>query len=214
MRLIILVHILATIKLCSAGWPRCLRCCLKGSEDDGVQDAYTRGEQGASGSSVPLEELHEEIHSFLSGEGDVPQPTRPQPITRALDLSKPDKTVTSLEIHRKAGVKYKNYYEKVDCQITSVVDGNQELWAISDQEQYLLAEIYERGRSTLLRIDVINPDEYKPKLFEKVDGKWNAIGILEFFRKLDVMRKSGQASGSISSRSSYFSSIFPGSSTE
>ncbi|AFZ81005.1 signal peptide-containing protein [Theileria equi strain WA] len=119
-------------------------------------------------------------------DNDPPQVTStpPKPSTPiTLDLAKPDESHINVEEQNIDGVLLKDYLPKDDLHISSVVDGDKELWKASGDEKCVFVESYSKGALELLYLETSESSGTKYKYFEKTDGKWNEIDEEPFNEK-------------------------------
>ncbi|AFZ80805.1 signal peptide-containing protein [Theileria equi strain WA] len=200
MRLFILVPILATIKLCSAGWP----CCCGGGnkDDDEGSDVHTRPRGAFRPKKVSPE--HSRIY-LLSSEDSVghegAQSNPQKPII--LDLANPDKTNMNIYESDRNKVKYDEYFPNDGFYVSSVVKSGTEIWKAYGEEICTGASMYSKEDSSLLSLTIHSKSGFSVKCFERRDECWYTVGEMRsFLAKLDKMRRSRLFSSSSSGRSS------------
>ncbi|EKX73560.1 signal peptide containing protein [Theileria equi strain WA] len=174
MRLIILVHILATIKLCSAGWPSCFGC-RRGSEDE---------------ESYDLMRAHDfDDDNVTENDSDWQKTTtRMEEIPIALDISKNTSTIIRASGTLNSGVKYVDYFPRKSFFINLVSQDGVGIWTASGDERCVLSEVYERGECTILSLNITTANSYESKYFEKEAQGWKEIAFVDFFAKLEGMK--------------------------
>ncbi|AFZ80954.1 signal peptide-containing protein [Theileria equi strain WA] len=126
------------------------------------------------GKDVPVT-TPKELSTKSAGHGD------------ALDTANPDETNIDIDEYTESGVSFKGYYPKDAFHISSVVDGNKELWkpAEGTNEKCLLVESYAKDGVELLYLETSGGT--KSKYFEKADGVWNEVGRELFNEQLMTM---------------------------
>ncbi|EKX72229.1 hypothetical protein BEWA_046930 [Theileria equi strain WA] len=167
MRLYILLPILAVIKLCSAGWP----CCLRGSEEenDDADGLNRRNDNEASGSRA-----HERAYS-QSEEPLIPSDMH------ALDLANPSpqQVYKSEEIHD--NILWHVLTPKANVKITHLVDDG--IIFAEVEGTFKHAKITPGHRNRLLFIRSKVGGGWKISCFEKRNGRWKRIGGAELRRR-------------------------------
>ncbi|EKX72161.1 signal peptide containing protein [Theileria equi strain WA] len=103
------------------------------------------------------------------------------PIT--LDLTKPDETKLDVHTENESEVSFKEYTPKSAFHISSLTDGDKELWKASGDEKCVFVESYSKGALELLYLETSESSGTKYKYFEKTDGKWNEIDEEPFNEK-------------------------------
>ncbi|EKX72797.1 hypothetical protein BEWA_013560 [Theileria equi strain WA] len=98
-------------------------------------------------------------------------------------------TKVNLVTDCKNGIKTKRYTPKDGVLISSVVDGDKELWKKAEgaDEKCTGVRSYKKGNASFLYITIKKGDKLEPKLFEKVNGTWREVSKDEFNDKVDEM---------------------------
>ncbi|EKX73049.1 hypothetical protein BEWA_016100 [Theileria equi strain WA] len=105
----------------------------------------------------------------------------------ALDLTKPDESkVDILKVSRNE-VEKKEYYPKDTSKITTVVDGEAQLWTGVGDDKCCLARSYSKGDSSFLVITIKGGNDLAAKFFEKVGGAWNEVDEEPFTDRVTTM---------------------------
>ncbi|AFZ81007.1 signal peptide-containing protein [Theileria equi strain WA] len=114
-----------------------------------------------------------------------------------LDLSNPDTSKILVHTETKSEVTVKYHYpkdtSKDDFHISSVMDGEVEVWTCGTGETSGLVNSYTKG-SSLLLIGVDKGDDLEHKYFGKVDGKWREVTLKEFLKEFYEMKGLPKAS--------------------
>ncbi|EKX72700.1 signal peptide containing protein [Theileria equi strain WA] len=131
------------------------------------------------------------------------QPRHVAPIT--LNLFNPDESKLEINTRNDEGVLLKTLTPKDGCVISSVMDGDKELWkstAFKVSETYasrvnahgyycLSCTIYKHGNKEVLEMVVVENSSRGKKFFERnANSEWISIEKDDFFKKLNEMRKS------------------------
>ncbi|EKX73990.1 signal peptide containing protein [Theileria equi strain WA] len=107
-----------------------------------------------------------------------------------IDLANTDEPKLKTNIKNGNGVVFKEYCVE-DCHVTSVVDGDRELWKSSGDEKCLLAGSYTSGNEVVLYLEIDDNGNEKFKYFEKVGGAWSEIDLDSLVSKASTMVKGG-----------------------
>ncbi|AFZ80729.1 signal peptide-containing protein [Theileria equi strain WA] len=139
MRILAILWTACLVRLCSAG------CLGGGTRDDEVTD---QAEQGGSN-----EVSTENISTPPTQQGQAAKPATP--VTQsagqgddAIDLAHPDMTKVDILRASRNEVEKKEYYPTGASKVTSVVDGDKELWKKDeDYQKFLSATLSSKGKS-------------------------------------------------------------------
>ncbi|EKX73539.1 signal peptide containing protein [Theileria equi strain WA] len=102
-----------------------------------------------------------------------------------LDLAHPDMTKVNLVTDCKNGIKTKRYTPTGASKVTSVVDGDKELWKkAEDYQKFLSATLSSKGNSSLLLIST----NAGIKHFKKDSTSWTSSNEKDYEEKLREMR--------------------------
>ncbi|EKX73864.1 signal peptide containing protein [Theileria equi strain WA] len=157
MKVLTVLWTLCLVRFCSAIW-----CCGKSKTSD--------DDNGVYGGSA------ENLRS---------PPTPVTTIPNTLDLAKPNESKVKVYKDSKNGVEHTTYDPKRGSKITSVVDGDRELWKSSGNEECVLAKFLSKGgNSPLLVLFLANGYVY----FEKKADGWTSIKKEDYDKKLNEMR--------------------------
>ncbi|EKX72220.1 hypothetical protein BEWA_046840 [Theileria equi strain WA] len=99
------------------------------------------------------------------------------------DLSNPDETKLDVHTENAYGVSLKEYTPKSAFHISSVLDGDKELWKAGAGKECLFVESYSKGALELLYLETSESSGTKYKYFEKLDGVWKEIDEEPFNEK-------------------------------
>ncbi|EKX72402.1 signal peptide containing protein [Theileria equi strain WA] len=165
MRVSIIAPILATIQLCSAGWP----CCLKGTDDNRDGEGYTLLTH-TDGCDVTYGTCVDENASICPSEGGEAQ----APIDlEVLDISRPDPQI----FHS-----FDYYYDDVEARlivpqrrlcIAKIMNGSEPVWMSSFRKTTEYIKVYLRnGAPELVNTVVSVIPTLHNTYFELNDGKW------------------------------------------
>ncbi|EKX72094.1 signal peptide containing protein [Theileria equi strain WA] len=109
-----------------------------------------------------------------------------------LDLSNPDTSKLDVHTENAYGVSLKEYTPKSAFHISSLTDGDKELWKASgDGQKCKLVESYSKGALELLYLETSESTGTKFNYFEKTDGKWKDITEKDFNSKFKEIAQKG-----------------------
>ncbi|AFZ79981.1 hypothetical protein BEWA_028300 [Theileria equi strain WA] len=158
MRLYILLPILAAIKLCSAGWPRCLRCCSGGDAEEGI------------------EIINEQVGGQVKEE------------EYSLNLMSPNDDKVNVRVLNNDGVTCKEYTPREECKIVAIKHDDKELWKAKKKQECMIALLLVQGEVKLLYVNINNSGKSEVATFEQVEGSWTKITKRDFINKYMRMR--------------------------
>ncbi|AFZ80302.1 signal peptide-containing protein [Theileria equi strain WA] len=118
---------------------------------------------------------------------EVSTPKSPTPIT--LDLSNPDNSKIKTTRREDNGIAVKEYVPKDPFYISSVMDGDKEVWKpASEKEEFVFARVSSKGDSSLLLIFLEDADN---RFFEKNANGWTSIDEKDYEQKLAELKYAG-----------------------
>ncbi|EKX72207.1 hypothetical protein BEWA_046710 [Theileria equi strain WA] len=102
----------------------------------------------------------------------------------SLNIVKPDGSNIDVHTETESGVSFKGYSLKEGHHMSSVLDGDKELWKSSgDGQKCKLVESYSKGNITIIYLETSDNSGTKSKYFEKLDGVWKEIDEEPFNEK-------------------------------
>ncbi|EKX73927.1 signal peptide containing protein [Theileria equi strain WA] len=143
------------------------------------------------------EERHEEeVPEEKPKEDTKPESSVPQltttPVT--LDLAKPDSNSILVRDESNKEITKKRFTSKTDYHISSVVDGDKELWE-GGHVKASSSVLSSKDDIHLLFLETDNNGNIFPEFFEKSGEEWTEIDIDEFLKKQNEMRAPAQKVG-------------------
>ncbi|EKX72110.1 signal peptide containing protein [Theileria equi strain WA] len=165
-----------------------------------VSSALTATAQGGLPPDAPQSEVGEGTPKDngtskpVTDESQVPQPSGQSGLV--LDLASPDEAEIVVKENKEYGVTVKYHYpkdtSKDTSKITTVMDGEKEVWKGVDKEHALSVLVYyAKGDSSLITIGISKGSGSKLdfKHFEKnADGKWTLIKKEDYDQKLKDLK--------------------------
>ncbi|AFZ79747.1 hypothetical protein BEWA_025960 [Theileria equi strain WA] len=103
-----------------------------------------------------------------------------------LDLSNPDQSKVHIGDRSGNGLSQATYTPKDTSKITTVVDGEAQLWTASGYEKCLLVESYAKNTTKVIYLEVESSGT-KSRYFEKLDGAWNELKKDQFYEKAKAL---------------------------
>ncbi|AFZ80024.1 signal peptide-containing protein [Theileria equi strain WA] len=201
MRTVAFFSIFGFIKLCSAGWP----CCLRGLRRYDVNYPYY-GEEMETTSNDTTQEAPDTAESAIPGpSGVAPQnvatggaETHTAPLPKApsedkmtpqlidIDINYPEESILTTREHRVYGLRHKAFVPNSDVVISSVSENERHLWKAVEGEKCTIVELFE-GKYILLGIAIEADGSTRPMFFENLNGEWKRISDECFYEKSEAM---------------------------
>ncbi|EKX73034.1 hypothetical protein BEWA_015950 [Theileria equi strain WA] len=151
----------------------------------------TIGKDTTSELTQEFPSLHTTSEEPKEASPQVPRaPTPPKPTTPVtLDLVNPDKSKVYVDDNSGSGIKSKKYSPKDDHHISSVIEGEVQIWKVDDPNtKCKLARVYANDSTELLYLDIDNNGRFDYQYFEKVNRAWSNTHKIDFDRKVKSMK--------------------------
>ncbi|AFZ79714.1 hypothetical protein BEWA_025630 [Theileria equi strain WA] len=156
-----------------------------GDEKCTLVEAYSKG--GSILVYLKVESVTGLDLKYLERVNVTPSPDHVDGTLITLDLSSPDGSNIKTTTRDYNGFESKNYDPVKGLSISSVVDGDKELWNTNGGEQCYFATFFPKEDHDLLIIAIKKGDNFEYNFFENVGGEWKGVEQDYFFKKYNEM---------------------------
>ncbi|EKX73510.1 hypothetical protein BEWA_035460 [Theileria equi strain WA] len=112
----------------------------------------------------------------------------PLPPGDHLDVKDPDPLLVIIARREKSGIRFKSFSPRDGISITSVTDGDKEIWDASGEEECIFAEFSISRDCLMLYLEIEDGEKVWPRFFEKVGEMWEEISVRRFSDNLEKIR--------------------------
>ncbi|EKX73383.1 signal peptide containing protein [Theileria equi strain WA] len=110
----------------------------------------------------------------------------------ALDISNPDLSIVDIKEDKEGCLTYKEFKPQSGSVITSVVDGETQIWKDKGRCKRLILRT--AGNDRLLYIEIKKGKCKDFRYYEKKGDEWSSMKINGYFDKLNTMKNGGKKS--------------------
>ncbi|AFZ79814.1 hypothetical protein BEWA_026630 [Theileria equi strain WA] len=201
MRLIILLPIIATVKLCSAIWP--WRLSSSGSYD--FENPESSEIEGTPGTLTLLEDSDNNVfegegasggaHTSRDSQDDacteerrfrVPPVNLTSPIT--IELANPDDEYVKTCQKERDGILYQGFKSKDPYYFSSIRERGVEVWRARNAERCTLIKLYTKGDLSMMYLNINEFQDFTPLHLENAGDGWRVVDKEEFLRTFNSLR--------------------------